>query len=714
MAKRNLLLVDADARSVRVLEVSLKQAGYMVTVARDGLDALDKLRQCPPDLVITDTRLPRLDGYALVRKMKEEPDTTAIPALFLTNQRSVEDKIRGLELGVEDYLTKPIFVRELLARVHVIFARKAQEALTQARSTVTGRTRFSGAIQDMGVVDLLQTFEVSRKSGILHLTSGLMKAHIFFRDGKVIEAELGVLRGEEAIYRALIWQVADFEVEFGEVDHDDVIGTTTQAILMEGLRRADEWARIAELLPPLDGVYSLDHAQLSARLAKVPEELNGVLRLFDGKRTLMDVVDQSPFEDLSTLSTVSKLYFEGLLIPVSIRKSSVPPPFPKKISEPPTSSPRIVMDAAALARVPENAVVPSDPRLDVGEPPEEDVSTRDLLVDPSHPEIPAVARSSARPLTAAESDPALAGAVRVSEPAPRPSERIPKSVRAVSSAPPSPPSASPIGPRSEPSIETDFAGVMPAAPSIDAERGGEQDPFSERPPPVSRRREPSTPEPETVAPSVTEVDDDPPVPRTPIAGARVATWLLASIAVVATLALVARFVVRGDHDKPNDLRIVPTATAPSASTAAVVPPPPVSATTTTMAATGIMFTALPSAHSARPAGSGFGPIPQASVPVLGTTPSSPSGPSTGTAAAATTNADTVQAQKALELKLPQRAIDLARHAVRTNPKDAEAWLTLGAAYEAAGARERAKSAYRSCVDQGDGPRVSECRALLGE
>ncbi|NOU26569.1 MAG: hypothetical protein HOO96_01580, partial [Polyangiaceae bacterium] len=106
-------------------------------------------------------------------------------------------------------------------------------------------------------------------------------------------------------------------------------------------------------------------------------------------------------------------------------------------------------------------------------------------------------------------------------------------------------------------------------------------------------------------------------------------------------------------------------------------------------------------------------LPPASVPVLGTSAASAGAP-TGPAAAVTTNADTVQAQKALELKLPQRAIDLARHAVRNNPKDAEAWLTLGAAYEAAGARERAKSAYRSCVDQGDGPRVSECRALLGE
>ena len=111
MAKRTLLLVDADPRSVRVLEVSLKKAGYSVTTAADGQDALAKLDVSTPDLVLTDTRLPKLDGYALVRKLKEKPEWAGIPVVFLTSQKSVEDKIRGLELGVEDYLTKPIFVR---------------------------------------------------------------------------------------------------------------------------------------------------------------------------------------------------------------------------------------------------------------------------------------------------------------------------------------------------------------------------------------------------------------------------------------------------------------------------------------------------------------------------------------------------------------------------------------------------------------------------
>ncbi|WP_437321264.1 response regulator [Sorangium sp. So ce385] len=317
MAKQQLLLVDADPRSVRVLEVSLKKAGYSVTTATDGADALAKLEVSTPDLVLSDTRLPHVDGYALVRKMKEHADWASIPVVFLTSQRSIEDKIRGLELGVEDYLTKPIFVRELIARVTLLLARRTREGITTRHFATTGRTRFSGSILDMNVVDLLQTFEVSRKSGIVHLSHADNEAQVYFREGKVVDATLGRLCGEEAVYRALLWNEGTFEVEFCKVDNPDVIETSTQGLLMEGMRRVDEWGRLLEALPSLATVFEVDSEELLERLNEIPDELNGILRLFDGKRTLMQVVDASPFEDLSTLSTISKLYFEGLLVPAA-------------------------------------------------------------------------------------------------------------------------------------------------------------------------------------------------------------------------------------------------------------------------------------------------------------------------------------------------------------------------------------------------------------
>ena len=316
VAKKKILLVDADPRSMRVVEVSLRKAGYNVACVEDGQAALDVIDAQTPDLVICDTKLPKLDGYALVRRLRDRSEYASIAVIFLATHHSVEDKIRGLELGVEDYLAKPIFVRELLARVNVVLARRAQDAIaTQKPSTLA--TRFAGSIHEMTVVDLLQTFEISRKSGSITFKSGTRLGHVWFKDGKVIDAEVGGLRGEEAVYRLLVWSEADFEVDFGPLEHEDVVEIGTSALVMEGMRRADEWGRLVEQLPPLTTVFEVDHERLLDRLSEIPDELNGILRLLDGRRSLADIVDESPFEDLSTLSTLSKLYFESLLVPAS-------------------------------------------------------------------------------------------------------------------------------------------------------------------------------------------------------------------------------------------------------------------------------------------------------------------------------------------------------------------------------------------------------------
>jgi DNA-binding response OmpR family regulator len=321
VAKQQLLLVDGDPRSVRVLEVSLKNAGFNVTTAYDGSDALAKLEYATPDLILSDTRLAGTDGYELVRRLKARPEHAAIPIVFLTSQKSIEDKIRGLELGVEDYLIKPIFVRELITRVHMLLARRTQERIATGPAS---RTRFAGSLEDMGVVDLLQTIEVSRKSGVARITDGKRQATVYFRDGKLVDAEIGKLRGEEAIYRALLWSSGSFEVEFKPVDNPDVIPTSTQGLLMEGMRRVDEWGRLSEQLPSLDVVFDVDHETLVERLTEIPDELNAILRLLDGRRNLMDIIDESPFDDLSTLSVISKLYFEGLLVLVETEEQVVP------------------------------------------------------------------------------------------------------------------------------------------------------------------------------------------------------------------------------------------------------------------------------------------------------------------------------------------------------------------------------------------------------
>src|SRR5579859_5607246 len=216
MAKQSLLLVDGDTKSLRVLEVSLKKAGFNVTTAVNGHDALTKVETSAPDLIISDTKMPELDGFGLVEKLKQNPDWLHIPFIFLTGQSDVEDKIRGLELGVEDYLTKPIYIKEIITRVKILLSKKQRVALEENQRE--SRTKFAGQLADMAVVDLIQTIEISRKSGVIHFKHPDEKrGSIYFRSGKVIDAELGRLTGEEAVYRLLVWSDGEFEVEFKNV-----------------------------------------------------------------------------------------------------------------------------------------------------------------------------------------------------------------------------------------------------------------------------------------------------------------------------------------------------------------------------------------------------------------------------------------------------------------------------------------------------------------
>jgi DNA-binding response OmpR family regulator len=710
VAKQKLLLVDADPRSVRVLEVSLKKAGYSVTTATDGLDALAKIESLTPDLVLSDTRLPKLDGYTLVRKLKERPEWSAIPIVFLTSQKSIEDKIRGLELGVEDYLTKPIFVRELIARVNLLLARRTQENIAASRTTTTGRTRFSGSTQDLAVVDLLQTFEVSRKSGVVHL-NGSQDAHIYFRDGKVVDAELGRLRGEEAIYRTLIWNEAAFEVEFKTIANEDVIGGSTQAILMEGMRRVDEWGRLCEQLPPLSTVFEIDHAQLLDRLNEIPDELNGILRLFDARRTLSEVVDDSPFEDLSTLSTITKLYFEGLLVlrpddgDVATVADTVPAAPPERDSAKvyiPTSGDMAVVpasDASTTVRPP-----PSAPPTRSPPPP-----------PPQQPKgVPSsAARANGVPETAGRNDDpmfitksGLGGKVPVPRPAAGERSQTPEARKDSAPAPPPRPAReSEVGGPGSPSTE---AGAQAVAPhqAIHHDLGEDELPPL---PPHAEMDEPL----DDLAPVV-------PHSVTPAAKRVVGVALTAAVALVLAGGLITWNAhqrklsddARAGAVSTGAERTAPAVAMPASASVSAAPPmasTQVAAPVSSAAPAGSASSSSPATADAAPSR----PAAPATFAVTGRLPPPAQERPLDTRPEPAGETLVMQASHALSRGATARAVELARQAVSANPGSADAWLTLGAAFQASGNPAAARGAYQSCVAQAKTANVNECRMLAG-
>jgi len=121
---RKILVVDDDRKTVDLLRLYLEKDGYQVLAAHDGRQALDLTRQRRPDLIVLDLMLPNVDGLDVCRILRAE---TATPIIMLTARTTEDDKLLGLDLGADDYITKPFSPREVVARVRVVLRRVGAE-----------------------------------------------------------------------------------------------------------------------------------------------------------------------------------------------------------------------------------------------------------------------------------------------------------------------------------------------------------------------------------------------------------------------------------------------------------------------------------------------------------------------------------------------------------------------------------------------------------
>lgn len=120
-----ILVVDDESRMIRFIRMNLELEGYKVIEASNGIEALEQVRQFVPDLVVMDVMMPELDGFETLRMLRE---LSSVPVILLTVKSDEDDKIRGLELGADDYITKPFSPRELMSRVKAVLRRASLPA----------------------------------------------------------------------------------------------------------------------------------------------------------------------------------------------------------------------------------------------------------------------------------------------------------------------------------------------------------------------------------------------------------------------------------------------------------------------------------------------------------------------------------------------------------------------------------------------------------
>ncbi|MET0253506.1 MAG: response regulator transcription factor [Terrimicrobiaceae bacterium] len=123
-----VLVVEDETDVVDLLRYNLTKSGFSVLIAVDGLKGLEIARRDRPDIIVLDLMLPGMDGYAVCRELRKQPDTEALPILMLTARGELSERVHGLEIGADDYVTKPFSPRELVLRIHALLRRSRSKA----------------------------------------------------------------------------------------------------------------------------------------------------------------------------------------------------------------------------------------------------------------------------------------------------------------------------------------------------------------------------------------------------------------------------------------------------------------------------------------------------------------------------------------------------------------------------------------------------------
>ena len=153
-APARILVVDDEPLNIDYLQQELEVHGFVIETAANGVEALERVAAAPPDLVLLDVMMPELDGIAALRILKGDPETRLIPVVLMTALNAVEDRVRGIEAGADDFLSKPVDDRELLARIRTALSlkRTIDATVEELRSTSAHLERYGRQERDVAVV----------------------------------------------------------------------------------------------------------------------------------------------------------------------------------------------------------------------------------------------------------------------------------------------------------------------------------------------------------------------------------------------------------------------------------------------------------------------------------------------------------------------------------------------------------------------------------
>ena len=204
MTQQNILIIDDDPAQQEILGEHLQLTGFQPLHALGCDSAFELLRTTPVALILLDINMPQVDGFQTMERLRNNKDTRDIPVLFLTSLDRQYLKIKGLELGADDYVTKPYNSAELIARIKAILRRSAPPRFQPGV--------IQGDINAIGLSELLQNLGQSGRASRIILPD--MNGEIITADGNILLVRQGAFSGLEALLRLLLFEKGAFTVQY--------------------------------------------------------------------------------------------------------------------------------------------------------------------------------------------------------------------------------------------------------------------------------------------------------------------------------------------------------------------------------------------------------------------------------------------------------------------------------------------------------------------
>ncbi len=232
-----ILLVEDEGLVQRKIGSLFLRRGLRIALAGTGAEALTKCIKAPPDLILSDIRMPAMDGWTFLRLAKARPDLASVPFVFLASVVSPQERQKAYELGADDFISKTTPPDEILARVEHTLARYREDP--EAMST---RRVLHGTLNLVALPTLLQMLMTEGKTGVLKVRSRQCEGRVHVREGRPVRCSLEPfdLSGREAIFELLDWEDGEFEFSSEDCEGEDQIHMNALQLLIEHSRIRDE------------------------------------------------------------------------------------------------------------------------------------------------------------------------------------------------------------------------------------------------------------------------------------------------------------------------------------------------------------------------------------------------------------------------------------------------------------------------------------------